>query len=77
MAGLAKQGGGRAVSYLSVRRGRPPAFYESGHGTTKRYTHTEASWDLSRQFNRQCSSAMGLGALRVARRCARRLLFII
>ena len=37
MAGLAKQVGGRAVSYLSVPRGRPPAFYESGHGTTKRY----------------------------------------
>ena len=34
--------GGRAVSYLSVRRGRPPAFYESGHGTTKRYADHEA-----------------------------------
>ena len=36
MAAVAKQVGGRALSYLSVRRGRPPAFYESGHGTTKR-----------------------------------------
>ena len=37
MADLAKQVGGRAFSYLTVRRGRPPAFYESGHGTTKLY----------------------------------------
>jgi len=29
--------GGRALSYLSVRRGRPPAFYEGGRGTTWRY----------------------------------------
>ena len=34
---LAKQVGGRALSYLSVQRGRPPAFYESGHSTTRRY----------------------------------------
>ena len=37
MAAVAKQVGGRALSYLRVRRGRPPASYESGHGTTKRY----------------------------------------
>ena len=37
MAAIAKQVGGRALSYLSVTRGRPPAFYESGHGTTIRY----------------------------------------
>ena len=41
MAVAGKQVGGRAVSYLSVRRGRPPAFYESGHGTTKRYAAEE------------------------------------
>ena len=32
-----KQVGGHALSYLSVARGRPPAFYESGRSTTKRY----------------------------------------
>ncbi len=36
MAVAGTQVGGRAVSYLSVRRGRPPAFYEIGHGTTER-----------------------------------------
>jgi len=35
-AALGKQVSGRAVSYLSVRRGRSPAFYESGRSTTKR-----------------------------------------
>jgi len=39
MAALVKQVGGRALSYISVRRGRPPASYESVHGTTKRYAH--------------------------------------
>ncbi len=34
MTAVVKQVGGRAFSYLSVQRGRPPAFYESGHGTT-------------------------------------------
>ena len=49
MAVAGKQVGGRAVSYLSVRRGRPPAFYESGHGTTKRYTRdTTAAVPLRR-----------------------------
>ena len=38
-AAVAKQVGGRAFSYLTVRRGRPPAFYESGHSTTKRYAY--------------------------------------
>ena len=37
MAAVVKQVGGRAFSYLSVRRGRPPASYGSGHSTTKRY----------------------------------------
>ena len=37
MAASGKQVGGRALSYLEVRRGRPPAFYGSGHSTTKRY----------------------------------------
>ena len=37
MAASGKQVGGRAVSYLSVRRGRPPASYGSGHSTTQRY----------------------------------------
>ncbi len=37
MAAVAKQVGGRALSYLSVQRGRPPASYGSGHSTTKRY----------------------------------------
>jgi len=41
MAAVAKQVGGRALSYLSVSRGRPPAFYGSVHGTTRRYTDTE------------------------------------
>ena len=31
MAAVAKQVGGRALSYLSVPRGRPPAFHGSGH----------------------------------------------
>jgi len=34
MAAVAKQVGGRAVSYFKVRRGRPPAFYGSDHSTT-------------------------------------------
>ena len=37
MAALMQQVGGRALSYLSVQRGRPPASYGSGHSTTKRY----------------------------------------
>jgi hypothetical protein len=37
MAALGKQVGGRALLYLSVSHGRPPAFYGSGHSTTKRY----------------------------------------
>ena len=37
MAALGKQVSGRALSYLSVQRGRSPASYGSGHGTTKRY----------------------------------------
>ena len=36
-AALGKQVGGRALSYTSVRRGRPPASYGSGRSTTKRY----------------------------------------
>ena len=39
MAAVVKQVGGRALSYLSVQRGRPPASYGSGHSTTKRYAH--------------------------------------
>ena len=48
MAVAGKQVGGRAVSYLSVRRSRPPAFYEIGHGTTKRYVdfHRSLSGEL-------------------------------
>ena len=34
LAASGKQVGGRALSYLSVPRGRPPAFYGSGHSTT-------------------------------------------
>ena len=49
MAGLVKQVGGRAVSYLTVRRGRPPAFYEDGRSTTKRYTDVTESRSLTFQ----------------------------
>ena len=36
MAATGKQVGGRSLSYLLVRRGRPPAFYGSGHSTAHR-----------------------------------------
>ena len=57
MAASGKQVGGRAFSYLTVRRGRPPASYGSGHGTTKRYAHratiaTEASMDMNERLGR-------------------------
>ncbi len=54
MAGLAKQVGGRAVSYLSVRRGRPPASYGSGHGTTKGSAYQglneDREWQIVHRF---------------------------
>ena len=37
MAAVGWRLGGRALSYLKVRRGRPTAFHGSGHSTTKRY----------------------------------------
>ena len=50
MAASGKQVGGRVFSYLTVRRGRPPASYGSGHSTTKRYAEqTEIYVDTLRQ----------------------------